>query len=115
MLRQGLSNLVEILLGWEDGYGHCIKERIIADYRSLRLIVHASKEKSLENVHTQHRNYNNKHYPQMNKMPREEILLNLTKETQTWIRAGEHVILLIDCNEDVHSPNRQQFLQDSNL
>jgi hypothetical protein len=48
-------------------------------------------------------------------MPREEILLDLTKELNTWIQAGEHVILMMDCNEDVRSSRIQQFLHDSDL
>ena len=48
-------------------------------------------------------------------MPREEILLDLTKEIKTWIQAGEHVILMMDCNQDVRSSRIQQFLHDSDL
>jgi hypothetical protein len=60
--------------------------------------------KGLENVHAQHHNYYNTHFPQQNKMPREEIMINLTMEVEKWIQAGEHVILMMDCNEDVCSP-----------
>jgi hypothetical protein len=48
-------------------------------------------------------------------MPREEILLDLTQELKNWMQAGEHVILMMDCNEDVCSSRIQQFLQDSDI
>jgi hypothetical protein len=48
-------------------------------------------------------------------MPREEILLDLTKEIQTWIQAGEHFILMMDCNEDVRFSRIQHFLHGCDL
>ena len=66
-------------------------------------------------MHAQHRHYYNTHFPQKNKMPHEEILLDLTTALQTWIKAGEHVILMMDCNEVVRSSRIRKFLDDSEL
>ena len=44
--------------------------------------------------------------------PREAFLTDLAQQLNEWRKAGEHLILLCDMNEDVRNPRIQQFLQE---
>lgn len=47
--------------------------------------------------------------------PREAILEDLQNDIKGWMADGEHIILMMDCNEDIREDRLQQFLSDTDL
>jgi len=41
--------------------------------------------------------------------PREAILIDIAKELQTWQELGDHILLLMDYNDDIESPTVRQW------
>jgi hypothetical protein len=65
------------------------------------------------NVYAQHRHFYNSHG--QNKEPRETMLIDLQHEIRLCVNDGEHVVLMMDCNEDVHSNRMKVFLSSCNM
>ena len=82
--------------------------RVITAYRPVE-----PKTNGPFKVFAQHQTYFNQSGRRTN--PREAILIDLQADICKWIKDGEHIILMMDCNEDVRSPRITQFLEDTGL
>lgn len=73
----------------------------------------ANATEGTKNSYTQQREFFNTQ--DGNQEPRHAVLEDLTRLLQTWHDEGDQLILLMDCNEDVTSPDMTKFLTDCNL
>jgi hypothetical protein len=77
--------------------------RVVTAYRPCK-----KNDSSPYATWTQHRNYFRG--KKLEREPRTAILEDLQTEINGWTSAGEHVVLMMDCNEDVRSVAITNFL-----
>ena len=51
----------------------------------------------------------------LNREPRQAILDNLASLIHEWKSNGEHIVSMMDANEDVHTGHIKQFLDDTDM
>jgi hypothetical protein len=65
-------------------------------------------------VYSQHRTYFNR-IGKKSLEPRKVMLDDLTSEIRKWKKEGDHIILMMDCNDDLQGTRMRQFLDKTGM